>query len=127
MRNRSASLPFSPCGENTRGLKEPCSTSIIHWLNRRFFLFLLLERAVSSFCFRWLFAKGLKTLTSKNARCPLCQKPRALTSKQASSEELALFVKTSPVKVLRCDSTSKSWHRSMSRDANRSRTSSNSS
>ena len=52
-------------------------------------------------------AKGLKTLTSKNARSPLCKKPRVVTSKRASSEELALLVKTSPVKVWRCGSTSK--------------------
>ena len=37
-------------------------------------------------------------MTSKNVRCPLCQKPRALTSKRALSEELALLIKTSPVK-----------------------------
>ena len=63
------------------------------------FSFSLLENAVSSFWFMWLFAKGLKTLTLKNERCPLCQKPRAMMSKQASSEEMALLVKTSPVKV----------------------------
>lgn len=82
------------------------------------FSFSLLEKAVSSLWFTWLFAKGLKILTSKNARSSLCLKPRAMISKQTSSEEMVLLVKTSPVKVWRCRSTSKSWHSSMRRDAN---------
>ena len=67
-----------------------------------------------------LFANGLKTVGSKNAHCPLCQEPRATTSKWASSEELALLIKTSPVKGWRCGSTSASWHTSLRRDVNRS-------
>ena len=90
VRNRSASLQFPPYGENRRELKEPCSTSIFRRLQCHFSSFSLLAKA---------FAKGLKTLTSKNARCPLCQKPSALISKRALSKEKALPVKTSPVKV----------------------------
>ena len=70
--NLSASLPVPPYGVNTRGLKEPCSISITRWLYIRFFSFSLLLKAVSSFWFRWLFANGLNTLTSKNAFCPYC-------------------------------------------------------
>ena len=122
--NLSASLPVPPYGVNTRGLKEPCSISITRWLYVRFFSFSLLLKAVSSFWFRWLFANGLNTLTSKNAFCPFCQKPWALKSNQASSDELALLLSTSPVSVSRCGSTSTSWHTSLRRVANRSRTSS---
>ena len=57
------------------------------------FLIFIARESVSSFWFRWLFSEGLKTLTSKNARCLLFQKPCALISKRASSEELALLVK----------------------------------
>ena len=90
--NLSASLPVPPYRVNTRGLKEPCSISITHWLYVRFFSFSLLLKAVLSFWFRWLFANGLNTLTSKNAFCPFCQKPRALKSNRASSDELALLL-----------------------------------
>ena len=91
------------------------------------FLVLIARESRVKFLFQVALCEKVKNPDIKNARCPLCQKPRALTSTQASSEELALLVKTSPVKVLRCGSTSKSWHTSMSRDANRSRTSSHSS
>ena len=120
--NLSASLPVPPYGVNTRGLKEPCSISITRWLYIRFFSFSLLLKAVSSFWFRWLFANGLNTLTSKNAFCPFCQIPRALKSNRASSDELAPLLSTSPVSVSRCGSTSTSWHTSLRRVANRSRT-----
>ena len=106
--NLSASLPVPPYGVNTRGLNEPCSISITRWLYVRFFSFSLLLKAVSSFWFRWLFANGLNTLTSKNAFCPFCQKPRALKSNRTSSDELALLLSTSLVSVSRCGSTSTS-------------------
>ena len=54
-----------------------------------FLVFIACEDGVK-FLVMWLFAKELKTLTSKNACCPLCQKPRALTSSLASSEDLGL-------------------------------------
>ena len=54
VRNRSASLPFPPYGENTRGLKEPCSTSIFRWLQCHFSSFSLLAKAELSFWFRTL-------------------------------------------------------------------------
>ena len=55
---------------------------------------------VSGFWFRCIFVTGLKTLTLKNACCPLCQKLCALTSSQVSSEQQALLVKTSHVAQL---------------------------
>ena len=90
--NLSASLPVPPYGENTRGLKEPCSISITRWLYIRFFSFSLLLKAVSSFWFRWLFANGLNTLTSKNAFCPFCQKECLFGDAEAVTDyEQSLF------------------------------------
>ena len=119
-RNCSASLPLPPYGKKTRGVREPCSTSITVWLQRRVFQFSLLVKGVSSFWLTWLFAKGLKTLISKMHVFP------AHTDIQTSFiRGVGTAVhKASPVKVWRCGSTSTSWHTSLGRNANRSRTSS---
>ena len=45
----------------------------------------------------------------KNARCPLCQNPRALTSRRASSDELVLPLKASPDKACKGGSISTSY------------------
>ena len=58
VRNRSASLLFSPHGENTRGLKEPCSTSIICWLYCRFFRVLIARESRVKFLVKAALRKG---------------------------------------------------------------------
>ena len=124
---RSASfwfkLRYESFSENTRKLKASCSMNESQWLVgcKYFSSYSHCSRKLSavSGLGAWLFAKELKTLMSKNVRCLLCQKPRALTSNQlASSDELSLLLWTSPFKFSRSGLTS------LRRVANRSPTSS---
>ena len=69
-----------------------------------FFSFLFAVNTFWRFCFRWLGAKGLNTLTSKHALCPLCQNPLALTSRRASSPVLLDLGRFSPVTGVKCGS-----------------------
>ena len=99
------SRPMPPVAEKIKGVKEPCSTSKTRWLYARFF-----SRSLDSkhFLRSWeicRFASGLKTLMSKNADWPVCQKPLAWMSKRASSPVIALTSwRSSPVRGWRAGS-----------------------
>ena len=93
----SVSLPEPPYTLNTKGLKVPCSSWMTRWLQAFFFSFSLTSKFFWSSDFRWVWAKGLKTLTSKNAFCPSCQKLLTLISARALSALLAESGSNSPV------------------------------
>ena len=61
--NLSASLPVPPYGVNTRGLKEPCSISIVDFYRRTFNLY---DHLIKNFvCINLYIHKGLPYIYTK--------------------------------------------------------------
>ena len=120
--NCAHSTPIPPFVPKTRGVNDPCSTSRILCIYSRFLAFSC-ERKVWA-VFRFLLESEFTCVTrmSKNAVCPLLQKPLALMSSLASSWTFAdLRVKCSFSRDMSDDSTSTSTHTLSISDVNRSR------
>ena len=77
--------PIPPEAEKTRGVKEPCSTSLIRWSYARLFSLSCRVKTVLRVGVWLEDARGLKTLTSKNASCCGFQNPLHLMSTRLSS------------------------------------------
>ena len=120
-----AALPIPPDVLNTRGVKEPRSTSRTRCSYARHFSLSCLLYQASIWVPRHDSAYGLNTLTSKNALCCCSPKnPHAFTSNRAESSLLAVACDNcSPVSSWRKGSTHTSWHTSGIQSAVRSRTS----
>ena len=102
-------LPMLPVVLKTRGVKDPFSTSTVLCSYDLFFIFSWWLRLECIENFRLDLAKGLNTLTSKNAICLLSQKSLATMSTLAWSWVVAVLqFSSSPVRG--CNPGS-SWHR----------------
>ena len=77
--------PILPEAEKTRGVNEPCSTSLIRWSYALLFSRSCRLKTVLSAEVCLEDAKGLKTLPSKNASCCGFQNPLHLMSTRLSS------------------------------------------